>query len=65
LNLHVQQRHGLELAGAGERAGIDRPHAAVGDELHDLRLVTLVVAGDEDIQRLAVDLPAAVRRNSY
>jgi hypothetical protein len=30
---------GLELAGAGERAGIDRAHAAVGDELHDLRLV--------------------------
>ena len=42
----------------GEWADVDRPQASVRDELRDLLLCAVVVAGDQDVELLALDLPA-------
>jgi hypothetical protein len=51
----------LELLCAGERPDVERPQPTVGDELRDLLLRSLVVAGDQDVELLAVDLAGGER----
>jgi hypothetical protein len=43
----------LQLLGAGKRADVEQPQAAVGDELPDLPLRLFVVAGDQHVELLA------------
>ena len=56
LQRHVQVADGLELVGARERPGVDRPQAAVLDDLADDGLGVRVVGGEQDVERLARDL---------
>jgi hypothetical protein len=51
----------LELLRAAERPDVDRPQAGVGDELRYLPLGLVVVAGDQDVERLAGDLASDER----
>src|SRR3954451_12352866 len=53
LQRHVEVAERLELARAAQRARVDRAQAAVLDQLLDGRLCHVVVAGDEDVERLA------------
>ncbi len=46
----------LELLRAAERPDVERAQAGVGDELRDLPLRPLVVAGDQDVELLSVGL---------
>ena len=58
----MQVAERLELAGAPQRARVDRAQAGVLDELGDRALGLLVVGGDEDVQRLPRDLAPARER---
>jgi hypothetical protein len=46
----------LELLCAGKRPDVERSEAALGDELRELSLGFLVVAGDQYVELLTVDL---------
>src|SRR6478735_2491745 len=51
----LQEAEGLELTGAGERAGVDGPEATGGDGAGQLRLGVRVVTGEEHGRRVRAD----------
>src|SRR5215217_3732515 len=53
LDRHVEVAQRLEVVRERERADVDRAQPAAGGELLDGALALLVVAGDEDVERLA------------
>src|SRR4051812_33205543 len=61
LHAHVEQPGGFELTGAIQWAGVDRPQPSVRDEARDGRLRVVVVAGDQDVERLPGDLAVSER----
>jgi hypothetical protein len=62
LHRDVQEAELLELLRALERPDVERPQPCGGDELRDLLLGFVVVAGDEDVR--AAGLRACPRRAS-
>src|SRR4029078_12375784 len=53
---HVQEAEVLQLTGATQWSGIDRPQPTVLDKVSDVGLRALVVPGDQHVEILACNL---------
>jgi hypothetical protein len=63
LDRDVEKPQLLELACPAQRADVDRTQASIGDELCDLPLGRVVVAGDQHVELLSADLARDERRS--